>query len=346
MKVRTKTAVYGLAGVAVAGAIIFSGTALGLLGVQTSGLLSVLLTDPPSVPDGVTAVYITYASVAVHAVGFSDSGWVSVSGQGTIDTMSLVNLSQTISSGAIPALTYNQVRFEISNASVEFMGRNYSASIGSGNVEVPILGGLKVNSSSQAATLIDIQPTVANLGGQSAPSFTIATGAKALQVPSSDVDQSTKVVGHRASLVGHSWYDTFTSMNSANLTVSGLSLSADSLSFSATNGGPNPLVMRAVVIAPSQKGGGEEFALGSVVNGAAFAFQADGSLKLLGGTPGQAEALLEGSSYSMAAGSTQQFSFSGVITNIFGNKGIVAGASYYVIIMGPGTLSVETVLAT
>ncbi|MDG6902933.1 MAG: DUF4382 domain-containing protein [Nitrososphaerota archaeon] len=346
MKIETKTAAYGLAGLAVAGAVIFSGSALGLLNVQASGLLSVLLTDPPTVPTGVTAIYITYTDVAVHAAGFGDSGWVSVAGHGTIETMSLINLSQTISSGAIPALDYNQVRFTISNASVGYMGKNYTAAVGSGMIEVPIVGGLKVNSSSPAATLVDIQPTVANLGGQARPSFTIAAGARALQVPSAQVDQSTKTMGHRESLEGHSWYNSFKSTGSTNLTMSGLTLSANSFSFFATNSGTDPLVVRTIVIAPSQKGQGEESALGSVVNGAAFAVQPDGSLTLLTGNPGQAEALLDGSGYSIAPGSAQQFSYSGAIANIFGNRGITAGTSYYVIVMGQGTLGVETVQAS
>jgi hypothetical protein len=345
LKIKTKAAAYGLAGLAVAGAVIFSGTALGLLNVQTTGLLSVLLTDPPSVPDGVTAVYIAYTGVAVHPTGFGGSGWVSVAGEGTFDSMSLVNLSQTISSGAIPSLDYNQIRFTISNVSVEYMGKNYSASVNAGDIEVPIVGGLKVNASTPAATLIDIRPTVVNLGDQSQPSFTIAAGARALQMPSSEVDASTGVLGHRASLKGHGWYESFESTTSTNLTISELALSSSSFSFTATNGGSDPLVVRTVVIAPGLNGD-EGIALGSVANGAAFAVRPDGSLMLLAGNPGQAEALLESAGYSMAAGSAQQFSYSGAITNIFGNKGITPGTSYYVIIMGPGTLGIETVVAS
>ena len=346
MKIETKTAAYAVAGLAVAGAVIFSGSALGLLGVQASGLLSVLLTDPPSVPAGVTAVYVTYTGVAVHAAGFSDSGWVTVGGEGTFDSMSLVNLSQTISSGAIPALDYNQIRFTISSVSVEYLGNNYSATMSSGQIEVPIVGGLKVNSSSPAATLIDIQPTVLNLGDKSQPSFTISTGARALQMPSSEVDTSTRVVGHRTSFRGHSWYESFQSAGSTNLTVSELLLSSSSFSFTATNGGSDPLLVRTVVIAPGLKGGDEGMALGSVGSGAAFAVQADGSLTLVSGIPGEAEALMQSTGYSMAAGSAQQFSYSGAITNIFGGGGVTTGATYYVIIMGPGTLRVETVTAS
>ena len=34
--------------------------------VSGSGTLAVLLTDPPTVPNGTTAVYVTYSGLAVH----------------------------------------------------------------------------------------------------------------------------------------------------------------------------------------------------------------------------------------------------------------------------------------
>ncbi|HKT22726.1 MAG TPA: hypothetical protein VJR06_08990, partial [Nitrososphaerales archaeon] len=207
-------------------------------------------------------------------------------------------------------------------------------------------GGLKINTTSSAATLIDIQPTVVNLGSESQPSFTMAAGAQALQMPPSEVDTSTHEVGHKTSLGGHDWYTTFESKRPNNLTISGLALSPNSLSFSATNGGSDAIAVRAIMIAPFQNGGGEGAALGSVMNGAAFVAQSDGSLTLLSGGSGQAEGFLEGSGYSLAPGFTQQFAYSGAITNIFGNKGIAAGTSYYVLVVGPGTLSVETVIAS
>jgi hypothetical protein len=346
LKLKTKAAAYGLAGLALAGVVILSGSALGLLSTRSFGVLSVLLTDPPSVPEGVTAVYVTYSDVAVHGAGFSDSGWVSVSGQGTIDTLELVNLSQTISSGTIPSSTYNQVRFTISNVMVEFGGKNYSAAISSGALDVPIPGGLNVNSSSPAATIIDIQPTVLNLGEQSNPSFTITTGASALQVPSGDLDQSTHVLGHMASLEGHDWYDSFKAKHSEILSVSALTLSSNSFSFSATNDGSDSIALRTVVIAPGSTREGENNALGSVMNGAVFAVQADGSLRLLSGSPGEAESSFEDSGYTLAGGATQQFTYSGTIANLLGNHGIMSGTSYFVIISGSETLSVQTVTAS
>src|SRR5271157_1694401 len=45
-------------------------------GSSKTGTLAVLMTDPPTVPSGVTAVYITYANLAIHfRDAGNDSGW-------------------------------------------------------------------------------------------------------------------------------------------------------------------------------------------------------------------------------------------------------------------------------
>jgi len=344
LKLRTKAAAYGISGLVLAGVVIFSGSALGLLNVSSSGVLSVLLTDPPSVPSGVSAVYITYSGIAVHAEGFGDSGWVTVSRGGTIDTLKLVNLSQTISSSVIPRLTYNLVAFNITKASVDFLGKNYSVTVSYGKIRVPFIGGLKVNSSSTTAALIDIHPTVLNLGTQSNPHFTLAAGAKALQVPSSEVNDSVKTVGQTFQLQGHGWYESFKAKHSNNLAGSGVTLTTDSLSFSVANSGSDPVMVRMVMVIPASPGG-ERGALGSIVKGDVFAVQPDGTLKLVSGTPSQVESLFGNPGYSLAPGSTHQFTYSGTITGLVGGRGIVSGASYYVVVIGSETLSVQTVVA-
>jgi len=151
LKLRTKTAAYGIAGLALAGAVILSGSSLSLLTVGSSGILSVLLTDPPTVPEGVSAVYISYSSIAIHASEFNNSGWIAFSGRGTIDALKLVNLSETISSGVVPSLTYDLVEFNISSVEVTYVGENYTATVASEKLVVPIIGGVKVSSSNPSA---------------------------------------------------------------------------------------------------------------------------------------------------------------------------------------------------
>jgi hypothetical protein len=346
LKLKTKAAAYGISALVLASAVVLSGSALGLLNPRSSGVLSVLLTDPPSVPDGVTAVFISYSGIAVHAIGFGDGGWVAVSGSGTIDTMKLINLSQTISSGVIPSLTYDVIRMNIIGASVEFMGKNYTAQVNSRTVTVPFVGGLKVNSSIPAAALIDIQPTVLNLGTQLGPDFNMAAGARALQVPTVDVGNSLKTVGSTLNLQGNGWFNSFNSHHSDTLASTQPTLTANSLSFSETNGGDDPLVVRMVVVTPATKGGGEHGALDSVANGFIFAVGSDGSLKLLSGSPMQIGSLFGSTGYTIAPGATFTFTYAGTITGLLGGSGIVAGSSYYVSVIGSETLSIQPVTAS
>jgi hypothetical protein len=346
LKFGTKVAAYGLAGLVLVGVLIFSGSSLGLLGSGSSGILSVLLTDPPSVPEGVAAVYVTYSHIAVHADNSGDSGWVTIAGAGTIDTLKLVNLSQTISSATIPSLTYNLVAFDISSVKVDFMGKNYSAAVNSGRLVIPIVGGVRVNSNHAAAALVDIQPTVLNLGDQSNPRFAVSTGARALQVPESEETHSMNEVGNRSSLEGRSWLQSFRASHSDTLASSGLTLTHNSLSFSVTNPGSDSLTIRLVVVTPASSGERVTAALGSIGSSFIFAVAADGSLNLQAGASGQVESVLEASGFSLAGGASHQFTYSGAITSLLGGHGIASGMKYTVIIFGSDALGVQTVLAT
>lgn len=333
---------YGIAGLALAGLVIFSGSTLGLLNLGSTGALSILITDPPNVPDGVTAVYVTYSDVAVHAAGLPEPGWVTVAGEGTFNTLGLVNLSQTISAGTIPSLSYNLVRFNITGVMVEFNGKNYSATVNSGRLVVPIVGGLKVNSSGPAAALVDIQPTVLNLGNQTSPEFVMATGARALQVPSGEF-RGTLKVGERISLVGRGWFSNFVN-RSEGLSITGLSLSSSSFSFSATNHGSDPLTLRLIVLSPVSGSQG----VGSSVhmsNSVLFAVLPDGSLQLATWSPGLGMSIAKSSGDSLAAGASQTFSFSGAVTTFLSKEGVTSGTVYNAVFSESGPPVVLTVTA-
>src|SRR5579884_3689268 len=85
----------------IAAIYVLPGTGL-LQGSQTqgpSGTLSVMLTDPPTVPQGTTDLYMTYNKVGVHvAEAGNNSGWKVFSQSGTIDLMQTINGSQSIAS--------------------------------------------------------------------------------------------------------------------------------------------------------------------------------------------------------------------------------------------------------
>ncbi len=345
MNLQAKAAAYATAGLALAGIVVFSGMALGVISPFSSGVVSILLTDPPSVPEGVSGVYITYSAFALHATGLGDAGWVATGGQGTIETLSLVNLSQTITSGSVPALRYNLIAFNISSAEVDFLGRNYSATVNGDRLVVPIFGGLTVNSSHAAAAVVDIEPTVLNLGNQISPEFVITTGAKALQVPSGEVTGPMKHLGYRLSLEERGWFQSFSAQHSGSPTIGGITLTSGSFSFSATNPGPDPLTIRMVILTPASPGA-REATLGSLSNSVVFAVEPDGSLQLLRmGTAGQARPGLGSAGYQIAGGASADFTYSGTISALISRNGIATGATYYVVILGSHALTVQTVVA-
>jgi hypothetical protein len=346
LKLRTRVAAYGVAGLALAVALIISGSSLGLLNVGSSGILSVLLTDPPTIPEGVSAVYVTYSSVAVHASGFNNSGWVAFSGEGTIDTLKLVNLSQTISSETVPSLTYNLVQFNISNVTVTYRGANYTAAIAPGRLVVPIVGGVRVSSTNPAAALVDIQPTVLNLGNQTDPDFTITTGAKALQVPLDEVSDSMRNIGNNYPLQGHDWFQAFKTHHSDSLNITGFALTANSFSFSAANVGSDPITIRMVILTPVAQGEEPGTFVSPMTDSIFFTVRSDGSLGLVNGPLGQVETSLGLGGYTLVGGAVHSFSFSGTVTNVFGKHGVYSGLRYSVMLMGSETLSGRTVVAS
>src|SRR5579864_8651035 len=95
-----------------------------------SGTLAVLMTDPPTVPDGTTAVYINYSDVQVHVSGAGNqSGWTDLQSSGSINLMSIINTTQTIAATNISSGVFNALRFNVTSAVVSFQGKNFTADL-------------------------------------------------------------------------------------------------------------------------------------------------------------------------------------------------------------------------
>src|SRR3989449_4770468 len=232
---------------------IFSG--FSLLPTTSSGApkgtLSVLLTDPPHVPFGVTKVYITYSNLAVHvSEAGNQSGWTLLKSGGSIELLSTVNVGQTISSVKIAAGEYNLLRFNISSAQVTYNGKNYTAFVPTSALTVPIVGGIEVNASKPSATIVNIQPSVYNIGSASNPEFMIRQWAKAFPVPSSQVTEAEEHEGTRLSLIGKAWWTDVQERYTSNALITSATLTPTSLSLTVKDTGNQSTKLRLVVVAP------------------------------------------------------------------------------------------------
>src|SRR3989449_8559532 len=218
---------------------------------RAPGTLSVLLTDPPHVPVGVTKVYISYSNLQVHvSEAGNKSGWTLLKSGGSIELLSTVNVGQTISSVKIAAGEYNLLRFNISSAQVTYNGKNYTAFVPTSALTVPIVGGIEVNASKPSATIVNIQPTVYNIGSESNPEVMIRQWAKAFPVPSSQVTPEDEHEGTRLSLIGKAWWTDVQERYTSNAQITSAALTPTSLSVTVKNTGNQTTKLRLVVVAP------------------------------------------------------------------------------------------------
>ncbi len=357
VKIQTKAAAYGIAALALAGAVVILGGSTGFLPLtspefnpRSSAVLSILLTDPPSIPEGVSAVFVTYSSLAVHINGLGDSGWVNTGAEGTFNALDLLNLTQTISSGTVPSGSYDMVRLTISEVQVTFMGQNYSATVNSGRLTIPIVGGLKVNNSVDSAAVIDIQPTVLDVGNQTAPQFVITAGAKALQVPSDEVGPEMRNVGSRVSFEHRPWFGNFTAHHSDNLSVESAALSATSFNLSLFNPTSDQVVVKMIVITQGTAATLPGMALGKLADSAVFYVGPDGtmhSVSLQGGLGNgvkQLKSILQDAGRTVPPGGTATFVYAG--SYISTTIGVTPGSDYQVLVIGQHLLAAETVQAS
>jgi hypothetical protein len=260
MSVRRNTIKYGaaaavLALVVIAGSVFFISSQTNTIQIQgnqgNQGQLDVLLTDPPSVPNGVTAIYVTYGSVAVHVSGAGNqSGWTSVDTTGTINLMGLVNVSTTIAAVKVTSGVYNALRFNITSADVTYNGKNYTAFVPRAELTVAIPGGIKVSAANTSAAVIDMYPTVVNIGSESTPEFIVDTTASCFGVPPSAVTKGMGQWGFRMPLNKTSWWTNSTEQYTSAIQVTDATLNSSYFSVTVKNTGSEDVNLSTVSVMP------------------------------------------------------------------------------------------------
>jgi hypothetical protein len=172
-------------------------------GVSTSTVLSstgavstpVLLTDPPQVPNGTSALVVSYSSLAVHTSGTSTSGWINAQGSGSVNLMNITNTSQIIGTANLSAnTTINMVRFAVTSASITINGVTSNVTVPSGYITAQVTGNQKVNASTGA--LLDFTPTVATIFTANSTLFVLVPSVRAVLVGNQSVSASTHIGAH------------------------------------------------------------------------------------------------------------------------------------------------------
>jgi hypothetical protein len=157
---------YGLAAVLVAivvvAAVLLVNPLSSVTPNQTPAAASfmVMLTDPPTVPNGTKVLNLTYSDVSLHVVYPNEpADWLLVSASGTVNLFSLVNMSQTIASTTIPInSTVDKIRFTIADVKAEINGTVYPVTALSDTLVISVANS-QVNET-LSGVLVDFNPTL------------------------------------------------------------------------------------------------------------------------------------------------------------------------------------------
>ncbi len=132
---------------------------------SATGTMKIEITDPSTVWDGATRVYINYSAIEVHrADAANDSGWSTA-----IDKSAWLNLTvtldanKTLGSKSLQPGTYNLIRFKLLNATVTVGGVNVTARVPPDMLQIAITqGGVKVTAGQTSTLLIELHIKVVN----------------------------------------------------------------------------------------------------------------------------------------------------------------------------------------
>lgn len=116
------------------------------------GRVVLSITDPPveaspgpsQYSSNISHIYLTFTEIDLHAAGvgnLSNVGWRTIASAETVDLLTVLDKSQTLSTTKLSTGKYDLIRMIASTVTVEISGTNYSYNIPSGKVQLIITGG-------------------------------------------------------------------------------------------------------------------------------------------------------------------------------------------------------------
>ncbi len=329
------------------------------------GLLSVLISDPPHLTDGVSALFITYPNMYLHLAGVPEAdGWIQVSSSGSIELLGAVNIGETVAFASIPADEYNMIRFNVSSATVTYNSQNYSALVQNGNLTIHLIGTLAMDPARPSALIIDVSPFLFNFGSITNPSFVLKPSAISFCAPQGFATRQMQYIGNRFQFqANHTWFWQYRNSYSPQVNITGTTLSNSSLSLAVENYGSQSLTINAITITSLQGTGmGHGYGASSMPRGlsgsAVFLLDQSATLTQLtrqeyGTGPMEISTMIwESEGYMVAPSSSTTLSYSGEIQLSlrlppYVQPGeIVPGQQYMISLVGDGVCSSYVVTAS
>ncbi len=218
---------------------------------QTQNNVFISLIDPPNVPHGTQSLNITYSSVMVHTISGNSSAWVSAPGSGTLNLLSLINVSVVLGSLYVPnGSKINMIRFNVTSASIELNNTVYPVTLPNAQITAKVTTNTSVNGTTNLIT--ELSPTVITVFTANSTVFIMVPSVRAVSVGNSKLRGATIGSEHGLDIKElHALRN-----NIANISISNTSLSSVSnithLSVTVKDNSNQSIIIRHITLFGNQ----------------------------------------------------------------------------------------------
>ncbi len=165
------------------------------------GTLALMLTDPAQVPAGTEYLNVTFSGAKLHEAGASNStGFINVNSTGTLNLLSLLNVSQTIGVAHVNASQkFDMIILNVSSSTIDINGTVYNVTLPSHELVVHI----KSLNGTSGAALIDLSPTIVQIYSPNQTIFVMVPSVTAVAVGNTTVNSTFIHIGAKFGLKQH-----------------------------------------------------------------------------------------------------------------------------------------------
>lgn len=211
--------------------------------------IQVVLTDPPSVPPNTDALYLNYSSVSIHVNDNGTSEWIESNASGTVDLMTLVNISKVIARFKVPSNSIvDKVSLGINHENIVINGTEYGVILRQGDINSTV----SLNYSDGSEVLVDLAPTVIPMYVNGEEVFVMVSQVCSVLLNQNNTQQSVGNVSRldNEQLSGLSYIQSNLSITNSSIVVG--NGSSVNLNLIVKNNGKRTFVLRSVILLGKQ----------------------------------------------------------------------------------------------
>src|SRR5579875_1089716 len=254
MSVKKRTLTYGLAAVVLAIFLVASASLLGplagLAGLKSAKSTTTTGSSFATNPQGTSSLNMSYSNVDVRVMVNDSSWWIPTNSSGSVDLMSIVNVSKTIAATTLPnGSVVDEIRFDISSVQITINGTVYSVTSVTDKLTVPLANSTGVKSLS--AALVDLSPKVVEVVTDgNVTAFVMVPSASAIIRDSTQITSDQSHVGHESNLTNEDRDELHNINGNVSIVVSKLSVTGNVTNFSIqiANNGNTSIALSAIAL--------------------------------------------------------------------------------------------------